>query len=80
MIIGQYYSVEITVLGTLEEKESDCYYFLVQKAGDLIKQDLRSLRGRRVAFLTGDSGILALGAWYFTKIGRADKCEKCVNE
>ncbi|KAK4325887.1 hypothetical protein Pmani_003544 [Petrolisthes manimaculis] len=52
----------------------------LNKAGDLIKQDLRSLKGRRVAFLTGDSGILALGAWYFNKIGRADKCEKCVNE
>ncbi|KAK4325885.1 hypothetical protein Pmani_003543 [Petrolisthes manimaculis] len=54
----------------------------LSKGYDLLNEDLRKLKkkGKHSSFLMGDSGTLALGAWYYNKTGVEDKCAMCVKE
>ena len=49
------------------------------KGLDLIARPLRHLKGRRVTFLCGDAGPLALGAVLFDRLGQKKERDKCLN-
>ncbi|XP_032831362.2 lanC-like protein 2 isoform X1 [Petromyzon marinus] len=52
----------------------------LQRALDHAKRSLRGLSGRRVSFLCGDAGPLALGAVVHHKLGNADDSRECVRQ
>ncbi|OWF39348.1 lanC-like protein 1 [Mizuhopecten yessoensis] len=50
----------------------------LEQAYSYIKHHLRHLKGRRVTFLCGDAGPLALGAVVCSEMGKADKSQELV--
>ncbi len=49
-----------------------------QRALELIARPLRHLKGRRVTFLCGDAGPLALGAVLYEKLGQKKESTDCL--
>ncbi len=49
-----------------------------ERALELIARPLRHLKGRRVTFLCGDAGPLALGAVLYDRLGQTKERDKCV--
>ena len=49
-----------------------------QKALELIARPLRHLKGRRVTFLCGDAGPLALGAVLYERLGHKKESTECI--
>ncbi|KAB7506026.1 LanC-like protein 1 [Armadillidium nasatum] len=51
----------------------------LQKAYSLAEKSLKCLKGRRISFLCGDSGPLALGAVIYEKLGLSADVQFCVS-
>ncbi|KAL8165676.1 UNVERIFIED_CONTAM: LanC-like protein 2 [Gekko kuhli] len=52
----------------------------LQRALDYVKRTLRNLNGRRVTFLCGDAGPLAVGAVVYHKLNIEDESKECVTK
>ena len=63
----------------IDKKDTQLQKEFYEKALDLIARPLRHLKGRRVTFLCGDAGPLALGAVIHDRLGHKKERDKCLN-
>ena len=52
----------------------------LQRALDYVKRSLRNLNGRKVTFLCGDAGPLAVGAVVYHRLSHTEDSKQCITK
>ena len=52
----------------------------LQRALDYVKRSLRNLNGRKVTFLCGDAGPLAVGAVVYQRLNHTEDSKQCITK